>query len=416
MGSQSLVGTTVAGRYRLVELLRRGISGDTYLAQHPMLGVRYQVKLVGDALSEDPAARKRLRHEAEVVSRLDHPNIITLHDFGETPEGRFYLVMEHLEGHSLRREIRRLDPDLMPLKRALVLLKQVCNALTTAHDVGIIHRGIRPANITLTRSRSGEEQVKLLDFGLSKVIRGDEAEVTHNRPILGDPRYMAPEHLTGAPVDPRVDIFSVGVLAYKLVTGDLPFGGRKPIELIAAHQRGPAPELADMRPADLPAVPPNLERVFMRCLAVDREQRPRHVADLVEAILMAMPRVPDEAGEGKRHTITRVSGSADEARAWSRGERPPQRLAVAPGAFAGAAPPPVPAPPPAPPEAEAEAEAGSRAPAPTPRRSARHRNAEAAATTRMPRPPAAHATKAHPDASQASGSIEIGRASCRERV
>ncbi|MDY0000650.1 MAG: protein kinase, partial [Polyangia bacterium] len=248
-------------------------------------------------------------------------NIVGVADFGELPDGRFFLVMEYVHGRSLRQELDEIDPDIMGLRRSLVLLKQICNALTTAHDAGVVHRSVQPANVLLTRSPSGEEQVKLVDFGLAKRVKGHGRDsLTENRPIIGDPRYFAPEHLLGSPVDSRVDVFSVGVLAYEMLTGDLPFPGRNMMQVVALHQQGPAPELADMRPADAPKVPSSLERVLMSCLSIDREERPRHIADVVEAILMTLPRVPDEVREGRRHTITRVSGSSDEAARWVKTE------------------------------------------------------------------------------------------------
>lgn len=346
MKDDALIGTLISGRYRLVKPIGRGSTGNVFLAQHPVLGVRFAVKVLHEALSEDASAKRRFKHEAEVVSKLDHPNIVGVADFGELPDGRFFLVMEYVHGRSLRQELDDIDPDIMGLRRALMLLKQICNALTTAHDAGVVHRSVQPANVLLTRSPSGEEQVKLVDFGFAKRVRGHGRDsLTENRPIVGDPRYLAPEHLLGSPVDSRVDVFSVGVLAYEMLTGDLPFPGRNMMQVVALHQRGPAPEMADMRPADAPKVPPSLERVLMRCLSIDREERPRHIADVVEAILMALPRVPDEVREGRRHTITRVSGSSDEAARWVKrdGSVPDESLPPhAPPAGPAAPPPPPP--------------------------------------------------------------------------
>jgi len=316
MSGPSLVGKLLSGRYHLIERLGRGVTGDVYLAKHPVLGVRFAVKVLGEEYSDDAHATQRLKHEAELVSRLNHPNIVSTVDFGETDDHRFYLIMEYVHGHSLKRELRALDPSLMPLKRVLNLLKQLCHGLTTAHDTGVIHRAIKPANVLLSVSPSGDEQVKLVDFGMAKTISDDgESHVTRNRQIVGAPRYMAPEQLTGAPVDRRTDIYSVGVVAYLMLTGDLPYHGKTPIQVVAAQQSKPAAKLSLVRPADETKVPREVEKVFMRCLEIDREKRPRHVSNLTEAILMALPRVPDD--DDRPVTITTLAGSADEALAWS---------------------------------------------------------------------------------------------------
>jgi len=316
MSSPSLVGKLLAGRYHLIERLGSGVTGDVYLAKHPVLGVRFAVKVLGEDYNDDAQATQRLKQEAELVSRLNHPNIVSTVDFGETDDHRFYLIMEYVHGHSLKKELRQLDPSLMPLKRVLNLLKQLCHGLTTAHDTGVIHRAIKPANVLLTVSASGEEQVKLVDFGMAKTISDDgQSHVTRNRQIVGSPRYMAPEQLTGSPVDRRTDIYSVGVVAYLMLTGDLPFHGKTPIQVVAAQQSKPAAALSQLRPADDTKVPRDVERVFMQCLNIDREMRPAHVSHLTEAILMALPRVPDE--EDRPVTITSLAGSRDEAQAWS---------------------------------------------------------------------------------------------------
>jgi serine/threonine-protein kinase len=329
MSSPSLVGKLLAGRYHLIECLGRGVTGDVYLAKHPVLGVRFAVKVLGEEYSDDVQATSRLKHEAELVSRLNHPNIVSTVDFGETDDRRFYIIMEYVHGHSLKKELRRLEPSLMPLKRVLNLLKQLCHGLTTAHDAGVIHRAIKPANVLLSVSPSGDEQVKLVNFGMAKTISDDgQSHVTRNRQIIGSPRYMAPEQLTGAPVDRRADVYSVGVIAYVMLTGDLPFYGQTPIQVVAAQQSKPAAVLSLMRPADETKVPRDCEKVFMQCLEIDRENRPRHVSHLTEAILMALPRVPDE--EERPVTITKLAGSQDEAQAWSEGLSNPADDSVGP--------------------------------------------------------------------------------------
>jgi len=329
MSGSSLVGKLLAGRYHLIERLGRGVTGDVYLAKHPVLGVRFAVKVLGEDYSDDVQATQRLKHEAELVSRLNHPNIVSTVDFGETDDHRFFLIMEYVHGHSLKKELRRLDPSLMPLKRVLNLLKQLCHGLTTAHDTGVIHRAVKPANVLLSVSPSGDEQVKLVDFGMAKTISDDgQSHVTRNRQIIGAPRYMAPEQLTGAPVDRRTDIYSVGVVAYLMLTGDLPFHGKTPIQVVAAQQSKPAAALSLLRPTDEIKVPREVEKICMRCLEIDREKRPRHVSHLTEAILMALPRVPDE--EDRPVTITTLAGSRDEAQAWSMGSADPDDNSVGP--------------------------------------------------------------------------------------
>jgi serine/threonine protein kinase len=317
MAEPTSVGSLIAGRYRVIKQIGRGATGEVVLAEHPTLRTQVAIKLLSADYTADAGMRRRLKHTCAVVSKLDHPNIVSTHDYGPLEDGRYFLVMEYVPGDSLKKLYRSVAPDLLPLRRVLMILKQVCNGLTLAHDAGVIHRDIKPGNILLTRSRSGDEHAKVVDFGLAKIVEDEgKSSVTVNRKILGAPRYMAPEQLTGAPVDTRADIYSFGVVAYRLLTGEVPFEGKNPMQILAAHHQRQAAQLSLVRPASETTVPAGLEEVLMQCLATDREARPRHIGLITEAILMALPRVPDEPTEGRRSTVNRIAGGLAEAALW----------------------------------------------------------------------------------------------------
>jgi serine/threonine protein kinase len=316
-------GTLIGGRYRVEDRLGKGSTGEVYLAPRTGDGRPFAVKVLSREYCSDPSVVRRLQRNSEVVCQLGHPNIVTTVDFGELLDGRLYLIMEYVPGSNLRRELRHLDGHPMTLRRALSLLKQICHGLTKAHDTGVIHRDIRPANVLLSRSRSGEELAKIVDFGLAKVMesKDHQGQVTVNRRIFGSPRYLAPEQLTGAPVDSRADVFSLGVTAYHLLTGEHPFPGKRMIEIVAAHQHA-VPVLSLVRPADELKVPTELEDILMQCLRIDPEERPRHVGNVTESILMALNWVPHEPDK-QRSAIAFMSKSQDQAGMWGHTQPPP---------------------------------------------------------------------------------------------
>ena len=259
------------GKYRIELLLGRGGMGAVYRARDTRLDRAVAVKIVGAELLGDPEAQHRFRREAQAVARLHHPSIVRVLDDGALPDGGAYVVMELVEGEDLRRVLLRegrLEPP-----HALEILTSVCGAIEAAHREGVLHRDLKPENIMLP---AGDLAAKVLDFGVAKVL--EEGRVARGAPaggtvlttdavIVGTPAYMAPEQLHGGRADPRTDVFSLGVIAYEMLAGELPFGSGSMAEVALAHARGVPPLAAAV-------VPAAVERAVRSALEHDADRRP----------------------------------------------------------------------------------------------------------------------------------------------
>jgi hypothetical protein len=275
------------GSYRLGELLGRGGMGEVYLATHRMLArpaaiklIRPEVLAAGDAATAQTAVA-RFRREAEAAARLRSPHTVELYDFGVTEDGTFYLVMELLEGENLERLVRQQGP--LDPARVVHILRQVCESLEEAHSYGLVHRDIKPANIHLGRLGLREDFVKVLDFGLVRSFGGPSEESLTGPAGMtpGTPAYMAPEMAHDRTVDGRADIYSLGCVAYYLLTGRLVFEGDTPLQTILKHlQQPPEPP---SRISDRP-IPAALDELVLACLAKRPEDRPASAAALSERL------------------------------------------------------------------------------------------------------------------------------------
>jgi eukaryotic-like serine/threonine-protein kinase len=245
--------------------------GEVYLAEHTLLRRPCAVKLIRPERAADPNELRRFEREVRLTATLSHPNTIQVFDYGHTEDRVFYYVMEYLDGLTLEEVVRGHGP--LPASRAIYFLRQVCAALQEAHDIGLIHRDIKPGNVKVCE-RGGEYDVtKLLDFGLVLPLRGtseQENKLTQEGRIAGTPHYMSPEQAVGQEtVDGRSDIYSVGALAYYLLTGTPPFAHPSIVGILAAHLHETARPPSERR-SDVPA---DLEAVVLRCLAKDPNDR-----------------------------------------------------------------------------------------------------------------------------------------------
>jgi serine/threonine-protein kinase len=266
------------GCYQLVEKLDHGGMGEIWKARHRMLARPVAVKLIRPELLglktpvEAAALVSRFQREAQATAALHSSHTVALHDFGVTPEGAFYYVMELLEGLDLETLVRRFGP--VPPERAIYLLAQACDSLAEAHAVGLIHRDVKPANILACHWGLKWDFVKVLDFGLVKATwsMGDDDRLTSEGVLAGTPAYMAPEAVLGEKgLDARVDLYGLGCVAYWLLTGERVFVGRTPVEVLLHHVKtAPVPpsERAGTK------VPPSLEALVLSCLAKDPADRP----------------------------------------------------------------------------------------------------------------------------------------------
>jgi serine/threonine-protein kinase len=277
------------GSYRLEQRLGQGGMGEVWRASHRLLARPAAIKLIhssmpgnGNGTSLD--MRRRFEREAQVIAQLRSPHTVTLFDFGVAEEGSFYYVMELLDGIDADTLIRRFGP--VPAERVVHIVRQMCHSLSEAEWCGLVHRDIKPANIFLCRYGEDHDFVKVLDFGLAKVVRdaSSEAQATITRPnlIQGTPAFIAPEQALGATdVDARADIYATGCVAYWLLTGQLVFTAETPMQLLLAHaQTRPEPPSAR---TEMP-IPQELERVVLSCLAKNRNDRPKSARDLLQQL------------------------------------------------------------------------------------------------------------------------------------
>ena len=257
------------GRYVLRRVLGQGGMGAVYEATQTATGRPVALKII-PAIDEQTV--QRFEREASTVSRLAHPNTITVHDFGRTRDGELFLAMELLQGSSLKAVIEREAP--LPAKRLAHIISQITHALTEAHDLGIVHRDIKPDNIFLLQVQGDPDFVKVLDFGIAKAIHGELAtDLTVEGRIVGTPKYMAPEQIMSQPADRRADLYSLGCVLYELACGQPPFTGTAAM-LMIAHTRNPRPALVRRQDRPMPEVSLEaLDQIIQRAMAIDPEQR-----------------------------------------------------------------------------------------------------------------------------------------------
>ncbi len=271
--ASDLVGQVVADRYHVIKKLGEGGMGQVYLAEHVKMGRRSAIKVMNPSMVHDPDAVARFNREASNASRITHPNVCAIYDFGETPDGLIYLAMEFIEGEPLTDLLER--EGALPVPRAVGIFTQVAEALQAAHDLGIVHRDLKPDNVMLARRRDGADMVKVVDFGIAKAVGGDESgqKVTKTGLVLGTPEFMSPEQLSGDTLDGRSDLYSLALVLYRMLTGKLPFEATTVQETMIKRLTDEPTRLAQSRP-DL-EFPPGLQAVLDTALSrtpVDRYQ------------------------------------------------------------------------------------------------------------------------------------------------
>jgi eukaryotic-like serine/threonine-protein kinase len=268
------------GQYRLIAPLGAGGMGEVYLAEHRMLKRPCAIKLIHPEQAGNPRVLARFEREVCMTARLSHWNTVEIFDYGRTDDGTFFYVMEYLPGLSLEDLLQRNGP--LPAERVVHLLRQACQGLREAHAIGLIHRDIKPGNLFAAQRGGLHDVVKLLDFGLVKpVAEIPSARLTQEGGISGTPLYMSPEQARGlAGLDARSDIYSLGAVAYTLLTGHPPFEHASPLEVMISHARD------DVVPPSMlqTDVPDDLERVILRCLAKKPEDRFQDADSLEQAL------------------------------------------------------------------------------------------------------------------------------------
>jgi serine/threonine-protein kinase len=283
--AKTLKNQTLDNRYQVVRKLGEGGMSFVYEAKDISTGDSVAVKIMTPKLAQDRTAAERLRREAGLAMRLDHPNICRIMRLGETTEGLIYLVMPLLKGELLSDKEVREGP--IPLEVGVPIMRQVCDALDFAHQQQIVHRDLKPENIFLCPEGDGRLRAVVTDFGLAKERRAEPgmAKLTATGIILGTPEFMSPEQIRGKPLDGRSDIYALGLVAYEMFTGRLPFEGKSAQDMMIARLRGQPLPLSKAR-GDL-KFPPDFEKALMKAIEAAPEDRWQTARELGEALVAA---------------------------------------------------------------------------------------------------------------------------------
>ncbi len=278
-GADPLLGQVIADRYLLLEKIGEGRSGVIYRGEHTALRKKVAVKILHQQLSSDDNAMERFRREATTVGEIDNDHILQVLDFGRAGDGRLFFAMELLDGEPLSKLLEREGK--LPVPRAIDILTQAGEALMEAHALGYVHRDLRPRNIFLTKKRGKSDFVKLLDFGLSKLIISEtDPGSTVMGITFGDPRYISPEQARGDTVDRRSDLYSLGAVMFEMLTGEAPFGGERASDIIEQHLKAQPPSPRSRRAE----VPEWLDKVVARALAKSPDDRFITVLRMIECL------------------------------------------------------------------------------------------------------------------------------------
>lgn len=291
--TQDLSGRVVNSQFRLLRKLGRGGMGVVYLAEQIGMDRQVVVKVLhAELVAGSDTAGARFQREAKAVARLNHPHIVQVHVFGQMETGQPFLAMEYVEGQTLTDLM--IGAGRLPEGRALRIVEQVCDALVEAHGAGLVHRDLKPDNIMLADRHGNRDYVKVLDFGLAKMVDTEErAGVTHDGAIFGTPRYMSPEQGRGEKVDARTDLYALGVVLYELLSGVHPFEARSTLDILMKHASAPV-VLPSARFPDL-TLQPRVEAILKTCLAKDPADRFQSAAELRRVAREALRDLPDYA-------------------------------------------------------------------------------------------------------------------------
>ena len=279
-----LVGLVLDEKYRLDARLGEGGMGTVYRAAHLLIDRPVAVKVLHPRFVEDDAAQLRFRREARAAGRLQHPNAVTVTDFGRTTDGYVYIVMELLEGQTLRDVLSAEAP--LAVGRAVELMSQVAAAVEAAHEAGVIHRDLKPGNIYVVQRRDSPPVVKVLDFGIAKLAAessddSDAKNLTQTGVMIGTPRYMSPEQCDGEALTPASDVYSLGIILYEMLTGSVPFNGPTPLAVALQHSSKPPRPPREL----MPSIPVEFERVVLHALAKSPTERPGDAGEFRRELL-----------------------------------------------------------------------------------------------------------------------------------
>ena len=296
--TRQLIGTVIAGRYKVESLIGQGGFGAVFRAVNQMMRQEMVVKVLRPEYAKDPIQVQRFFNEGRTAAQLTHQHTVRVYDFGQTDAGQLYLAMELLHGQELAKVLR--DEKAIDPMRAIRIAIAVLKSLAEAHDAGMVHRDLKPENVFLCKMRGEDDFVKLIDFGIAKSFEQADQDLTKTGFAVGTPKYMSPEQGRAEPLDGRSDLYSLGIILYQCLTGDVPFKAPSAMGVIVKHlQERPVPlEQAATQP-----LPAGLAEVVMKSLSKRREER----FEDADEMRLALEHVLETAGEsltgrGRPHT------------------------------------------------------------------------------------------------------------------
>ena len=325
--SPDFAGTIIAGRYRILRKLGEGAMGGVYLGEHLKIGRQDAIKVLRGGLAHDKESIARFRRGARNLSQIRHPNVCTLYDYGETEDGSPFLALEFVTGETLLDVIsreRRLDP-----ARAFHIARQTADALRAAHEAGIVHRDLKPSNIMIERGRDGGDFVKVVDFDIAKGPEGQAGdELTSLGMVVGTPEYMSPEQLMGEALDGRSDLYSLGIVLFRMLSGAYPFRSRVAQAIMSERMTSPPLTLGQAFPQG--AFPSAVQNVLDRAMARDRGERYARAAEFAADLagLEQAARARAQAGEDPTMPWLPRAPAEAQTRPWL--PQPPETRAAAP--------------------------------------------------------------------------------------
>ena len=307
------VGTKLAGRYKICERIGVGGMSQVYRAEHTTITRQLAIKVLSGEFTRRPDVVVRFLQEARAASQVAHENVVEVTDFGETEDGRPFIVMEYLEGESLAATLLAEGPFSWGRTRGILL--QILAALEAAHSRRVIHRDMKPGNCFRIRRHGTDDFIKVLDFGIAKVLREDGTGIslTAQGTVMGTPDYMSPEQCRGTKVDPRADLYALGVMAYEMLSGRLPFAAKHPVDVMHMHVFEEAPPIPEIAPdAEVPSA---AMKVVKRAMAKEPDERFASAAAFAEAVRgidPEKPTAPPRADSGLLTGLRRLLGRRRE--------------------------------------------------------------------------------------------------------
>src|SRR2546421_5281052 len=279
--SDPLLGQTLAGKYRVEKLIKRGGMGAIYQGKHVLIDKTVAIKVLRPSLALDDDVVARFSREAKAASRISHPHAVSVTDFGESENGIVFLVMEYLDGRTLKEIIKSEGP--MALDRVVEIVRQVAGALDAAHEQGVVHRDLKSDNIMLSQT-NGSDWAKVLDFGIAKIQQPEgrhDVDITAANLVVGTPQYMSPEQCSqSGPIDARSDIYSFGIIVYEMLAGRVPFTGESPTVIMMKQVQDSPPSILEARPE----LAPGVAQVISKALAKQPADRFQSAGELSAAL------------------------------------------------------------------------------------------------------------------------------------